>query len=484
MALYKNYRMKMRVENKEYVVPELTVEKLKQYADKFDSEYLERFEELEQYYLGNHDIFEREQLGAENNKIAMPFGSKIVQVHSGYLSGSPVRYTSENTKLYEEFTKIIKNNDDYSTIAGFDRDMCIFGVAYLLSYVDEFSEFKYTTLSPVNTFYVVSNDATEKPLYAVNMMESDDEEDGRTFRVYGINDIKTYEEKDGEFTLVLEEENPFGEVTVAQGKNNQEMMGAFERVKPIMDDFDNRMSDMSNDQEFGVNQLLVIKEGAKSHRDTGMSSGLGGFGDDDTPVVPVVDEFKPHLMFSDRKARVAQLPEGWDLRFEGKDNDNKGLLETLKFREHLIYDSALMPSNLNGESSEGANTSGDATVARYHQLELYLAIKEGLFKKSITMRNRLITNFIEFTAGGIGDDRNVEIIFTRNIPKSRSKDIDDASKLTGIVSQYHQLKMIGIENPDAELERIQAEKEKYGTDSYEKTLSYLTSKKEEQPVGA
>jgi hypothetical protein len=100
------------------------------------------------------------------------------------------------------------------------------------------------------------------------------------------------------------------------------------------------------------------------------------------------------------------------------------------------------------------------------------------------MRNRLITNFIEFTAGGIGDDRNVEIIFTRNIPKSRSKDIDDASKLTGIVSQYHQLKMIGIENPDAELERIQAEKEKYGTDSYEKTLSYLTSKKEEQPVGA
>jgi hypothetical protein len=44
--------------------------------------------------------------------------------------------------------------------------------------------------------------------------------------------------------------------------------------------------------------------------------------------------------------------------------------------------------------------------------------------------------------------------------------------------------MIGIENPDAELERIQAEKEKYGTDSYEKTLSYLTSKKEEQPVGA
>lgn len=479
MALYKNYRMKMRVENKEFIVPELTVEKLKTYITKFETEYLGRFQELEKYYLGEHNILNREALGAEDNKIVTPFGSKIVQVHAGYLSGSPVRYASKNTRLYEEFIKIINDNDDYSLTADLDRDMCIFGVAYSLNYVDEFSEFKYTTLSPINTFYVTSNDAKEKPLYAVTIMDSDEEE-GRTVQVYGINDIKTYDEKDGEFTLAFEEENPFGELTIVQHKNNKEMMGAFERVKGLMDDFDNRFSDMSNDQEFGVNQLLVVKQGAKSYRDA--DSGFGGM-DDDLPNIPQQSEFKPHGMFTDRKARVAELPEGWDLRFEGKDNDSKGMLDTLKFREHLIYDSALMPSNLSGESTEGANTSGDATVSRYHQLELYLAIKEGLFKKSINTRNRLIVNFIEFTSGELGDERNIEVIFTRNIPKSRSKDIDDASKLTGIVSQYEQLKMIGIDDPNAELKRIQEEKEKYGTDSYDQTLSYLTNNQKEQSVG-
>lgn len=474
MTRYQNYTIGTSFEDGQLLIPEMTPELLKKYNEHFNSTYKGRFEELEKLYLAEHKILERQPMGAEDNRLPIAIGTKVIDVHSSWLTGKPITYTSTNKKMMELFESVLKENDDESINSELDHDMCTFGVAYMLLYTDEYGDLKYDTLSPKTTYMVYSDDISPKPVYAITSIAGDTlSESPNTHYVYGLNETSIYKEKEGVFELVQQFENPFSSLPVIQFKNNKEMMGSAERAKPLIDNLDARFSDLANDMEFGANQLLVIKQGEVFRPSNNQ---YGSDFDDDMPAPPVVENSDAHKLFIDRKTRIAELPPKWDMEYKAKVNNLSGTLDALRYNEELIYAIAMLPSNLGSKSTEGANTSGEAIIARFSQLDMFLQHKENLFRKSLRLRNRIILDYLNLLTD-TDNENDINIIFKRNVPKSRTNDIADAVQLTGITSQWEQLRMIGIEDPDAELERIHAEKEKYGQDGFQKTLTYLTDTK-------
>ena len=115
----------------------------------YNEKYKDRYKKLELYYLGKHDIFNRqkEDNGAKNNKVMVNHAKYITDTNVGYLLGNPVDYQvgkKEETgdPLYDiqpilDAYKRQTINDLDSEIA---KDVSIFGLQYEYVYANEEAE--------------------------------------------------------------------------------------------------------------------------------------------------------------------------------------------------------------------------------------------------------------------------------------------------------------------------------------------------------
>lgn len=93
-------------------------------------------------------------------------------------------------------------------------------------------------------------------------------------------------------------------------------------------------------------------------------------------------------------------------------------------------------------------------------LEQRTAIKEGLFKKGLRRRYKLIEEMLKLNSELERNKtlRDVTYTFNRNLPKSLSENIQAVSQLSGIVSDETKLSLLSfVDDPKAELERLQQE---------------------------
>ena len=404
----------------------------------------DRISNLREYYNNNNTAIMNREYKNRNkpmNKLAHPFASYITNMAVGYFLGKPVGYNSENADLLERLDDIFKYNDEADNNTTLAKYASIGGYSVELLYIDGDSQARFIALPGDEVAIVYDNTLEDNILCAVRYFEEEmpGEDKVKTIiNVYTKELIQTYELVDDEAKHMPDKDEAhfFGDVPVSVYLNNDEMYGDFEKVKSLIDAYDQSQSDTANDFEYFTNALLSI-------------SGV------------IVDD--ENLDFKDN--RVINFADS-----DGKaeyviKNINDSALENYKNRlVEDIHKFAQIP-NLTDEQFAG-NVSGESMKYKLMGLENIIGVKEAKFKKGLMRRIELLCNFLNIATNNSMLYTDVQPVFTRNRPQNETELANMVKGLYGILSDETLISRLPfIENAREEIEKRNSEKES-SLDSY------------------
>lgn len=402
----------------------------------YNEKFKNRYKRLEKYYMGKHDILEREKDEILiNNKVMINHAKYITDTNVGYLLGNPVDYQvgkdDEGNPLYDiepvldEYKKQTINDLD-TEIA---KDVSIYGVQYEYVYANENAEPRSCEVDNQNTIIVYDDTVEHKKLFGINYRAI---YAGETFKYYEIiyaNDkvIRTYKSTNKTLTQTSKERpHAFGAVPFIEYKNNPEFLGDFEPVITLIDAYNLLQSDRVNDKEQLVDAILCM------------------YNVDFTPEQ--AEQLKESRM-------IANLPENSKLEYLIKtlqENDVDILRKNLEKDIHKIS----MTPNMSDENFVG-NSSGVAIRYKLLAFEQNVKNKERYMEKGLMERFKLYNNFL--TKSSKMQDvpiEEVDAVFTRNLPSNDyeiSQMINNLSDLLSKETLVSQLSFIKDASEEVDL---------------------------------
>ena len=397
-----------------------------------------RISNLREYYNNNNTtIMNREYKDPRKpmNRLAHPFASYITNMAVGYFLGKPVGYNSDNADLLEKLNNIFKYNDEADNNTTLAKHSSIAGYSVELLYRDEDAMPRFVALPGDEVAIVYDNTLEENILCAVRYFEEEipgEDKTKTTINVYTKELIQTYEliEDEIKYLSDKDDDNYFGDVPVSVYLNNDEMYGDFEKVKSLIDAYDQAQSDTANDFEYFTEALLVI------------SGVLVGDEDSDFRDNRVIN-------FADSEGKAEYLIK----------NINDSALENYKNRlVEDIHKFAQIP-NLTDEKFAG-NVSGESMKYKLMGLENIVGIKEAKFKKGLMRRIELLCNFLNISTNDLSLYTDIQPAFTRNRPQNETELANMVKGLYGILSDETLISRLPfVENAREEIEKRNSEKE-------------------------
>ncbi len=400
-----------------------------------------RYTKLQNYYIGDHLILNRvfEDSSKPNNKVVNNFPSYIVDVRSGYFTGVPLTYTSEDSAYLDKITEVFEYNGETDVTAELDKISNIKGHAFELLWVDEDSNVRFKQVHPEEIIMVYSADIEEKPLYAIRYYDEVDPQDKTVKRyidIYSSTVIQHYvitkiNTKEAQAHDLGSEPHYFGEVPIIEYVNNTERMGCFEDEVPLINAYNIAQSDSVNDIQYFNDAYLKLKN-------------MSGTESDD---IAKMKENRVILVEGDGDAE-------WLIK-----NINDTYLENIKDRiSKDIHKFSKTPNLVSDEFM--ANLSGTAIRYKVWGLEQDTAIKERKWQKALRTRIRLITNILNLK-GNSYDWRKFKITFNRNLPQNVMELGQMVSQLRGSVSNETLLGQLPfVEDVSKEMEQLETERTK------------------------
>lgn len=420
---------------------ELTTSLITQLLNNAQAQEL-RYDSLEDYYTGKHDILNRtfSDTSKPNNKMVNNFASYIVDVKTGYFTGIPIVYNSKNQKYLKDIKDIMGDNDADDTTNELDKITNIYGHGFELFWIDETGSIRFKQIKPQEMIIVYSADVSEEVLYAIRHYKEQNifNESILDEYVFVYDKQYVYEYKyvqdDGQDRKVLEAMNVyphmFNEVPVIEYLNNEDRLSSFEDVISLIDAYNVAESDSVNEVQYFNDAYLKLKN------------------------LSATDEND----ISDMKNNRVIMVEG--------DGDAEWLTKQINdtYLEHLkeriakdIHKFSKTPNLVSDEFV--SNLSGTAIRYKVWGLEQDTASKERKWRKALKKRLEFIT-YILNVKGASYDVVNIEITFNRNLPQNVMELGQMASQLTGIVSQETILEQIPfVENVEEEMKRFKKEQE-------------------------
>lgn len=395
----------------------------------------EKYNKNVKYYEGKHDILNRtmDDPKKPNNKIVINLPSFTTDIRTGYFSGEPLTFTSEDDNITENINKILEYNDFQDVNTELDRLSSIYGHAFLILYIDEDANIRLATETPDNMIIVYDNSLDKNIVGAVRYYYYTDVSDNEQkvyMTIYNHDMIEYYQGKVGAPELVDLEENHFDGIPVVEFLENENRKGCFEDAISIVDAIESVISSSVNEIEYFDNAYLLLKN-------------LAGTTKDD------VDAMKEN--------RVMLVEDDGDAKFLTKTVDDE-YTQNLLNRLVNDYHKITKTPNLTDEKFAG-NVSGVSLKFKLFALEKDMAKKESKWKKSLQRMLELICTILTIKGSNI-DYRDIKITFTRALPTNTTEQADLVAKLTGIVSLETLLSQLDfIDNPAKELDLINKEKE-------------------------
>ena len=229
---------------------------------------------LQEYEKGNQPILRRvKEIRPEINfKAVENHASEITAFKVGYMFGSPITFvqrasTDVANETGEKDDKSIATLNEMMFEQGkavqdqaLGKDLAVCGVGYRIVLPKEVktgvSVFDMLRLNPSTTFVVKHNDIYKRPALGVSYVLLSD---GRTVRA-GAYTTKFYYELEGsllgDFKILSIKPNRLGVIPIIEYRNDNERMGCFERVLPLLDALNAATSDRLNGLAQFVQSIL------------------------------------------------------------------------------------------------------------------------------------------------------------------------------------------------------------------------------------
>lgn len=360
----------------------------------YNERYKKRFEMLERYYLGRHDIMEREKDDVlSNNKVVVNHAKYITDTNVGYLLGNPVDYQVSEGVDIEPLLNAYKKQTINDLDCEIAKDVSIFGLQYEYVYANENAEPKSCEVDNKNTIIVYDDSVEHNKLFGLiyrPIFKGDafkyweiifvDKKVKRVYRSYS----KSLQQ------VGKDEPHAFGDVPIICYKNNPELLGDFEPVISLIDAYNQLQSDRINDKEQLVNAILMFY---------GM--------DFDSEQA---EELKVSRMLANipTDARAEYLTKAM------QEGDVDILRQSIETDIHKIS----MTPNMSDENFVG-NSSGVAIRYKLLAFEQNIKNKERYMEKGLMERFKLYNNFL-FTQSKMAlvPIEEVDVVPKRNLPSN------------------------------------------------------------------
>ena len=242
-------------------------------------QYINNVAEIEylfDYYKGIQPILERtKKVRPEiNNKVVENHAFSIVQFLTGYLLEKPIQYVARKEEVDND--SLIQMND-YLEIESKEskdkriaHDQAVCGTAYRLVIPNKEydarhddgskSPFEITTINPRLAYVVYSTNLEAKPLLAVVVYRKREVGDDKEHIILQAYSKDLYWELDyGASAVIDRKENTYGYIPLIEYPYNEERIGAFEPVIPMLDAINKVQSNRLDGVEQFIQALLVFK---------------------------------------------------------------------------------------------------------------------------------------------------------------------------------------------------------------------------------
>lgn len=405
----------------------------------------EGLQKLKRYYIGEHSILEhkRRNPNAPNFKTVANHAKDIADTATGYFLGSPITYNNTGESDLEPLLVAFDNAEVDQVDTQNALNMAIYGRAYEYIYVKEgLNELDSASLDVENTFIVYDDSIERRPLFAVYYYEvKDDSKDTKTYQAEVFTQNLHYHivlrNSSGSYVKKNDvEPHHLGQIPIIEYKNNNFAIGDYEQQISLIDAYNSLMGNRVNDKEQAIESILVLY-GAQ----------LGDTPEETHKAMSVLNE-----------EGLLELPMDSKADFL-KNLLDEGATEILrKSLKEDIYTFSHVP-NLTDEKFAG-NSSGVAMEYKLLGLEMITKVKESNYKRGLRQRISIFAKYLGLQQIAL-DANSIVPQFSRGLPKNLLELSQVINNLEGKVSLRQLISLLPfVEDPDAELEDLEEEKEK------------------------
>ena len=394
-----------------------------------------KYRQLQEYYLGNHSILHshKEHSASPNNRIVCNVAKYITDTATGYFLGQPVVYGCPNDQYLAQLQDIMDYNDEQDHNAELAKGCSIKGSCCEMLYLDEDAAIRIALLEPDDCL-VIYPTGSEEPMGAIRRIVTEDKDGNRITRYewWHEDDVWYFSAPDGgSLQLSGTEDHYWHGVPVVEYRNNDERMGDYESVIPMIDAYNRVQSNTANMYQYNDDAIMVLSHmGAATSND----------------IVQIKEE------------GAISLANGGKIDWLLKDINDAGLEH---YKDRLTRDiHALCGVPRLSDEQFAGNLSGVAISYKLWGLEQVTAIKERKFKRSLQRRAELITNILHITSNPAYDYRDISIQFRRNQPQNLPELAEVVTKLAADLSRETRLKLLPVvNNVQDEIDKLKAEED-------------------------
>lgn len=413
---------------------ELTDAKLNQFIMRHAAESTFRYKPLDDAYRTDYPIFHEKSKPKwkPDNRIAVNFAKYIVDTMNGYFIGNPIKITvddgEETIEKYIEFLDQYNDQDDNN--AELSKICSIYGKGYEMYYNDEEGNVGIIYLDPTEAFMIYDDSVLKRERYFVRLYRDEDNvlhgsvSDQEKVRWFTIKGKIVWNEQ--------EQLHYFNGVPATEYRENKECQGIFEPVMSIINAFNKAISEKANDVDYFADAYLKI-------------------------IGTLLDEDELKHIRSDRVINFDGDGESVIVDFLQKPNGDTTQENLLDRLQNLIFLIAMV-ANISDENF--GTSSGIAMAYKLQGMSNLRKTKERKFTSGMNRRYKLI---FSNPGNAMKKDDWVKLHykFTPNVPANLLEESQIAQNLSGVVSQETQLGVLSVvDNPKAEIERIDKEEEK------------------------
>lgn len=396
--------------------------------------FIGRYKYLNGLYKGFHGIYSADPKDdyKPDARLAVNFPKYITKISLGYGYGVPITKKFVDENLQEAVKGFEKRNHIQDHDSRLFKACFKYGHAWEFFYQDERANTRMKVLSPAGFFCVYNSTMDERALFAVRYGKK---ADGAT--TYGEVYTRTKVREFVGSSYVGEiRDNPYGLIPAVEYMLDDERMGVYEDVAPLIEAYNFTISEKTNDVDAFAEAYLII----------------AGTEVDDDGVRRIRDQRIINIWGTDDAGEVKAAIVNF-LAKPTADATQENLLNRL---ERLIFQIS-MAANISDDSF-GNVASGEALAYKLLATGTMLSTFDTKIEKSLQKRYKIFCSLsTNYPSPDAWED--VEITFHRNAPKNVSAEIKNAQDAAGIVSTETQLGLMPSVVPDvgAEMERIKKE---------------------------